>query len=207
MTDKQGCLQGANDNRREEPCVPRTRKKGISRASLFLLTLFARGENLEKRFAMTKKNATIVFTLVLGSLFILGTPVTMAAPPAKEIKEVVDYFYSGQKDGPILTDSKLCKSIKDLECEQPLEPNAVQLGDLIQVWMQFFVPKGGVYDDIMVEYKHEGVPRNLNAHKVESSIRYRVVDKYKIDKPGKWTITIKKATTSLKDFQITVIPK
>ena len=71
---------------------------------------------------MTKKSATIVFTLVLGSLFILSAPVTMAAPPAKAVKEVVDYFYSGQKDGPILTDSKLCKSIKTLECEQPINP-------------------------------------------------------------------------------------
>ena len=156
---------------------------------------------------MTTKSATIVFTLVLGSLFILCAPVTMAAPPAKAVKEVVDYFYSGQKDGPILTDSKLCKSIKTLECEQPIEPSAVQLGDLIHVWMQFFVPKGGVYDDIMVEYTHEGVPRNLNAHKVEGSIRYRTVDKYKIDKPGKWTITIKKGIASLKEFQITVIQK
>jgi hypothetical protein len=59
----------------------------------------------------------------------------------------------------------------------------------------------------MVEYKHEGVPRNLNAHKVEGSIRYRAVDKYKIDKTGKWTITIKKGLTNLKEFQITVIPK
>lgn len=156
---------------------------------------------------MTKKNATILFTLVLGSLVILCAPNTMAAPPAKAVKEVVDYFYGGQKEGPILTDSNLCKSIKNLECEQAIEPNAVRLGDLIHVWMQFFVPKGGIYDDIMVEYKHEGVPRSLNAHKVEGSIRYRVVDKYKIDKAGKWTITIKKGITNLKEFQITAIKK
>jgi len=59
----------------------------------------------------------------------------------------------------------------------------------------------------MVEYKYEGVPRNLNAHKVDSSIRYRVVDKYKVDKPGKWTITIKRGLTNLKEFQITVVQK
>jgi len=156
---------------------------------------------------MAKKTTTMILTLVFGIFLICFAPGAMAAPPAKSVKEVVDYFYNGQKDGPILTDSNLCKSIKDLECEQALDPAAVALGDLIYVWMQFFVPKGGVYDDIMVEYKYEGGPRNLNAHKVESSIRYRVVDKYKVDKPGKWTITIKRGLTNLKEFQITVIQK
>ena len=156
---------------------------------------------------MTKKIVNSACILVFGIFLVFYASSAMAAPPAKSVKEVVDYFYNGQKEGPILTDSNLCKSIKDLECEQPLDPNAVALGDLIYVWMQFFVPKGGVYDDIMVEYKHEGVPRNLNAHKVEGSIRYRAVDKYKIDKTGKWTITIKKGLTNLKEFQVTVIPK
>ncbi len=156
---------------------------------------------------MAKKIANIVFTLVFGIFLIFYASNAMAAPPAKSVKEVVDYFYNGQKDGPILIDSNLCKSIKDFECEQAIEPSAVALGDLIHVWMQFFVPKGGAYDDIMVEYNYEGVPRNLNAHKVEGSIRYRVVDKYKVDKPGKWTITIKKGLTNLKEFQITVIQK
>ena len=156
---------------------------------------------------MAKKIAKMAFTLVFGFCFIFFGSHATAAPQAKSVKEVVDYFYNGQKEGPILIDSKLCKSIKDLECEQAIAPNAVALGEVIHVWMQFFVPKGGVYDDIMVEYKHEGVPRNLNAHKIEGSIRYRAVDKYKIDKPGNWTITIKKGLTNLKEFQITVIQK
>jgi hypothetical protein len=73
--------------------------------------------------------------------------------------------------------------------------------------MQFFVPKGATYDDIMVEYKHEGVPRNLAAHKVEGSIRYRLADGYKLDKVGKWTITIKKGLTVLKAFDVNVVEK
>jgi hypothetical protein len=153
---------------------------------------------------MGKKITSIAITVGFGIFLTLTAPDGMAAPPAKSVKEVVEYYYSGQNEGPILIDSNLCSSIKDLQCEQAAQPNAVMLGDLIYVWMQFFVPKGGVYDDIMVEYKHEGVPRNLNAHKVEGSIRYRIADKYKLDKPGKWTITIKKGLTNLKEFQITV---
>ena len=74
-------------------------------------------------------------------------------------------------------------------------------------WMQFFVPKGAADDDIIVEYKHEGVPRNLASHKVEGSIRYRLGDSYKLNKVGKWTITIKKGLTVLKAFDVKVIDK
>ena len=123
------------------------------------------------------------------------------------VKEVVDYFYDGQTEGPVLTDAKMCKTVKSLTCEEPADPKAFTLGEPIRIWMQFFVPKGGTYDDIFVEYKHEGVPRNLTAHKVEGSIRYRLVDSYKLNKLGKWKIIIKKGVTDLKAFDVNVIDK
>jgi len=131
----------------------------------------------------------------------------MAAPTSKMVKEVVDYFYDGQSEGPVLTDAKMCKTVKSLSCEEPADPKAFTVGEPARIWMQFFVPKGGTYDDIFVEYKHEGVPRNLAAHKVEGSIRYRLVDSYKLNKLGKWTITIKKGLTVLRTFDVNVIDK
>ena len=154
---------------------------------------------------MTKKMVIGACVLAFWSVLAIGPLSAMAAPPAKNVKEVVEYFYNGQADGPILTDAKLCKGIKALECETAIDPKAVALGEVIHVWMQFFVPKGAMYDDIIVEYKHEGVPRHLKARSVEGSIRYRVVDKFKLDKPGKWTITIKKGVTNLKVFNFTVV--
>jgi len=154
---------------------------------------------------MAKKMVIGICALAFWSVLVLGPLSAMAGPPAKAVKEVVDYFYSGQAEGPILTDAKLCKSIAALECEAAIDPKAVALGEVMHVWMQFFVPKGAMYDDIFVEYKHEGVPRHLKARSVEGSIRYRVVDKFKLDKPGKWTITIKKGTANLKAFNFTVV--
>ncbi len=156
---------------------------------------------------MTKKVLMGAFVLAFWGMVVLGQSTGMAAPPAKNVKEVIDYFYNGQAEGPILTDAKLCKGITALECEAAVDPKAVTQGDVLHVWMQYFVPKGAMYDDIIVEYKHEGVPRHLNARSVESSIRYRVVDKFKPDKTGKWTITIKKGVANLKAFNITVIEK
>lgn len=148
-----------------------------------------------------------LFVLVFSAFVILINFNAMAAPEAKQIQAVVDYFYNGQKEGPVLIDSKLCKSIKGLECQGQLEPNTVSLGESVKVWMQFFVPKGGLYDDIFVEYKHNGVPRNLQAHKVEGSIRYRIVDTYKPDKIGDWTVTVKRGAKSLKMLNFKVMEK
>ena len=155
---------------------------------------------------MAKKIA--FFLIALFSIFaIFFLPYATALPEASIVKEVVDYFYNGQKEGPILTESKICKTVNNLNCDEPFDLNAVPAGQSVKVWMQFFVPKGAVYDDIFVEYKHENLPRHLTAHKVEGSIRYRVVDTYKPDKIGNWTITIKKGLTNLKSFNLKVNKK
>ena len=154
-------------------------------------------------------NRTLALLLVFSfcCLVIFSPIYAIASPTSKMVKEVVDYFYDGQTEGPILAEAKICKTVKSLSCEEPADPKAFTLGEPIKIWMQFFVPKGGSYDDIIVEYQHEGVPRNLAAHKVEGSIRYRLVDSYKLNKLGKWTITIKKGLTDLKAFDVNVIDK
>jgi hypothetical protein len=145
-----------------------------------------------------------LLALSLGLLLVLNTA-AVAAPTAKMVKEVVDYFYSGQEQGPILTEAKLCKAVKNFECTEIIKPDNVIKGETINVWMRFFVPKGASYDDILVEYKHEGIPRRLTPHKIDSSIRYRLVDKNSVDKPGNWTITVKKGISKLKEFKIKVV--
>lgn len=172
-----------------------------------VLSKWSKHHFVKGRFIMTKKLLMGAFALAFWGMLVLGQSTGMAAPPAKNVKEVVDYFYNGQEQGPILADAKLCKSVQALECETAVDPKSVMQGDVIHVWMQFFVPKGAMYDDIIVEYKHEGVPRHLTARSVEGSIRYRAVDKLKLDKPGKWAIAIKKGVTNLKVFNITVTEK
>lgn len=151
-----------------------------------------------------RTNYCCLLAVSLGLLLAVNTG-AVAAPSAKMIKEVVDYYYSGQEEGPVLTEAKLCKGIKDFECTEAVDPNAVKKGETIHVWMRFFVPKGASYDDILVEYSHEGVPRRLTPHKIESSIRYRLVDKNSVDKAGNWTISVKKGITKLSEFKIKVI--
>ena len=152
------------------------------------------------------KKKFIILSVALTSCILFSSH-AIAAPEAQKIREVVDYFYNGQKEGPVLIDSKLCKNIKDLECQDQLAQNSLSMGESVKVWMQFFVPKGESYDDIFVEYKQNGTTRNLQANKVEGSIRYRLVDSYKPDKIGDWTITIKRGSKSLKMLNFKVIEK
>jgi len=151
-----------------------------------------------------KTNYYCLLAVSLGMLFMLNAE-AVAAPTAKMVKEVVDYYYNGQEEGPILTEATLCKGVKNLQCTEMITADRVTIGETINVWMNFFVPKGASYDDILVEYQHEGIPRRLTPHKIEGSIRYRLVDKNRIDKTGSWTITVKKGITKLKEFKIKVV--
>ena len=144
---------------------------------------------------------------VFLAMSVLAIPASEAAPPPETIKAVVDYYYEGSGEGPVMVDSNLCTDVQDLECVGEVDPPSVAVGDTIMVWMQFFVPKDVTADDVMVEYAYEGVPRGLKPHKVESSIRYRVVDRYQLNKAGKWAIVIKKGTIPLKRFDIDVVER
>lgn len=155
---------------------------------------------------MKKLNGTLAAVIVL-SLVLGGASAVAAAPSAEAVKEAVDYFYNGQDQGPILIDATLCQSVENLECTAQVDPASIGAGDTVNVLMKFFVPKGAVYDDIIVEYTHEGVPRRLTSHKIEGSIRYRVINRYTLNKPGEWSISIKKGTQNLKIMDLNVLER
>ena len=180
--------------------IPPARSAGIEIYQGFSILIF----NVKENTMIRRTSYCYLLAFSLGLLLVLNTA-AVAAPTAKMVKEVVDYYYNGQKEGPILTEAKLCKAVKNYECTETLNPNNVTKGETINVWMRFFVPKGASYDDILVEYKYEGIPRRLTPHKIDSSIRYRLVDKNSADKPGNWTITVKKGISKLKEFKINVV--
>jgi len=145
-------------------------------------------------------------TLLLG-LGWMGVSSAAAAPSAQTVKETVDYYYNGQNEGPILMEARVCQTVENLECTAEFDPNSIGVGDTVNVLMHFFVPKDGIYDDIIIEYTHEGVPRRLISYKIEGSIRYRVLSKYALNKLGEWAISIKKGKENLKIFELEVLEK
>ena len=154
-----------------------------------------------------KKLVCVIPIAVLLSFCLIAMSTAAAAPSAETVKQTVDYFYNGQDEGPILIDAKLCQTVENLECTAEVDPNSIGTGDTVNVLMQFFVPKDAVYDDIVVEYTHNGVPRRLTSHKIEGSIRFRVLNRYTLNKPGEWAISIKKGTENLKILELDVLEK
>lgn len=150
-----------------------------------------------------KPMSVLIGTTIVSFILLLSTN-AMAVPSGDMVKEVTDYYYHGQEHGPILADAKICKTIEALECVEGIEPGSFPLGETIKVWMRFLVPKGATYDDILVEYRYEGTPWRVQPHKVESSIRYRVVDSFKLNKVGNWAISIRKGPNTLKTFEVKV---
>ncbi len=139
-------------------------------------------------------------------LFFSTNPL-LAAPTPQMAKEVVDYYYNGQEEGPILMEAKICNSLEKLDCIEESPSKNFSSGETITVWMKFLVPKGATYDDILVEYKYNNVVWRVTPYKIEGSIRYRVIDKYKPGKVGRWTISIKKGAKELKSFTINITEK
>lgn len=154
-----------------------------------------------------KKLVCVIPVAILLGLGLTGFSAAVAAPSSDTVKQTVDYFYNGQDEGPILMDARLCQTVENLECTAEIDPSSVGAGDTVNVLLQFFVPKDAVYDDIIVEYTHNGVPRRLTSHKIEGSIRYRILNKYKLNKPGEWSISIKKGTENLKILELDVLER
>ena len=150
-----------------------------------------------------RRMSLIIGTTIIGFTMLFCTN-AMAVPTGDMVNEVIDYYYHGQDQGPVLARAKLCKNVEAFECVEGIDPGSFPMGETIKVWTQFLVPKGATYDDILVEYKYEGTPWRIQPHKVEGSIRYRVVDSFKLDKAGNWTITIKKGPSTLKSFNLKV---
>lgn len=147
--------------------------------------------------------SVLIGTTIVGFILLLSTN-AMAVLSGDMVKEVIDYYYHGQEHGPILAEAKLCKTVEAFDCVEGIEPGSFPLGETIKVWMSFLVPKGATYDDILVEYRYEGTPWRVQPHKVESSIRYRVIDSFKLNKAGNWAITIRKGPSILKTFEVKV---
>jgi hypothetical protein len=151
------------------------------------------------------KRATITIGVTIASIGMLLCTNAMAVPTAEMVKQVIDYYYYGQDQGPILAEAKLCKTVEALECVEQIEAGSFPLGETVKVWMRFLVPQGATYDDILVEYKYEGTPWRVQPHKVEGSIRYRVIDSFKLNKAGNWSISIRKGPHTLQTFDVKVV--
>ena len=129
-------------------------------------------------------------------------------PSSRDVKKVTDYFLSGKKQGPILTDFSACltvekskKSSRRYECTKTA-PAKVKVGTAVSAWSSWLVPQNGLYDDVMIQFVHDGIVRNTMDVKLNEGFRKRAYRTKVLNKVGQWKINIMRnrkilATTNL----------
>ena len=132
-----------------------------------------------------------------------GEAAKMAAPTKDEIARVVSYYMEGKGSGPVLTEFKPCLEVDtkkgsatQWECVQPVA-GAVKKNTPVHAWTSWLVPQGDKYDDIMVQFVHEGVVRATNDASVTAALRTRTYKTKTLNKTGKWEIKILRGSEEL----------
>ena len=162
---------------------------------------------------MRKFSVAVIFIAGIASPA-LGQEAAASAPTAPspdEIKRVSAYYYGGKELGPILVDLKPCTKV-DSEKESATKSEClesvsapVKKNTTIQAWMLWMVPDGGNYDDVRVQFLHNGEVRSTKDVKLTGpAMRSRTWPAITVNKPGKWEIKVMRGDKELGKSEVTV---
>lgn len=124
-------------------------------------------------------------------------------PPADEVRRVLDYYFNGKDRGPTLVELKACLKVdsqKDsptrFDCVEEVK-GPVKVNTTVHGWTMWFLPKGANYDDVTVQFAHEGTVRSTVDVKLDTEMRARTWRSQNMTKKGKWTISVVRGGTVL----------
>jgi hypothetical protein len=131
-------------------------------------------------------------------------------PPADEIKRVLDYYYNGKDRGPALLDLKACLKVDGskgsptaFECTEEVK-GPVKVNTMVHGWTAWYVPKGASYDDVELQFLHEGQVRQTLDIKLDGEGRTRTWRTQQMTKKGRWTIQVVRKGTVMGSVTVTV---
>ena len=108
----------------------------------------------------------------------------------------MNYFYNGESKGPILMSLNLCETVdrkKDsktkYECLKA-SPSKIKVNSKVTAWTSWFVPQKGKYDDIMIQFIHDGMIRTTKDVTLSGGLRLRAFRTETVTKKGKWEIRV-----------------
>ena len=156
------------------------------------------------------------WTTLTGALIItvLSNSMAYAKVTTVEANKVIDYYYNGKGGGAVFLKAAVCNEVVKEgpfknNCGPSVDSNNFPLNKEIIAWASFLVPKEDS-ETIYVEFKNMGMVWKIRELKVKGALRYRTWAKYKLDKPGKWTISFKQLDVEkqqsvvLQSFDVTV---
>jgi hypothetical protein len=159
--------------------------------------------------------------VVAASLFVsslalaqdAGTPSGPVEPPpsAEAIKAFLDYQENGKDRGPALLDLVPCVKVDSTkgsptqyQCIEPVGAS-VPKGTTVFAWLQWLCPKDGKYEDITIQFLHEGQVRKTVDNPVAGFGRTRGWRGENFNKVGKWTIKIMRGDKELGSANVNVV--
>ncbi|HEY6095011.1 MAG TPA: hypothetical protein VIU93_08670 [Gallionellaceae bacterium] len=120
-------------------------------------------------------------------------------PAPDEVRRVLNYYFHGKGQGPVLMEAKLCRDIKrdgedKNECAGDVPLQALKKGESVYLWMAYMVPSGEETQNIVVLFEKGGVTRMVESLQVSSQLRNRSWLKMSLDKPGPWKLRVVRDT-------------
>ena len=149
--------------------------------------------------------------IVLLALICLSQVSLAVVPTAKQAKSVTDYFFNGKSKGPMLLEFTPCLEVetrKDhklkFECTKTAKAT-LKKGTKITAWTSWLVPKEGLYDDIMIQFVHDGMVRRTLDIKLNEGIRKRAYRSQVLSKKGTWEIRVLRKRKTIASSKVKVI--
>lgn len=142
-----------------------------------------------------------------------GTAAGPVEPPpsAEMIKKVVDYLENGKDRGPALLDVIPCTKVDNtkgsptqFQCIEPVTA-AVKKNTTVFAWLQWYCPKDGKYEDVQVQFLHEGQVRQTIDVPVSGFGRTRGWRGANLSKVGKWTVKVSRGDKDLGSATVDVV--
>lgn len=135
----------------------------------------------------------------------------LVVPTAAEAKRVIDYYYAGKTQGPVLVELKACTKLdtsKDSpnrnECVEEVK-GPVKKGSNVHAWTMWLVPDGGDYEDATIQFLYEDQVRSTMDIRLTTALRSRTFRANTVTRAGKWFVKVFRGGTELASVPFTVV--
>jgi hypothetical protein len=157
---------------------------------------------------MNLKKCALYFAVAFAST-LSAFAEDVAAPEGVCANQTIEYYFKGAAVGPILLNTKLCQKVDlakgptQYECSEAM-PAPIKKGGRVTIVTTFLVPMDATYDDVSVQFLHEGTVRSTKDLKLSTALRYRGLATETLNKPGKWEIKVLRGGKELHTDALTV---
>lgn len=138
-------------------------------------------------------------------------PPTPPPPSQDETRRVLNYYYHGKDQGPLLVELKACLKVDSASKDSPTRSECTELvtgpvkkGTSVSAWMLWLVPEGGKYDDAVVQFLHAGQVRTTIDLPLTASFRTRSWRPQTLTRAGVWELRVMRGDRELGKVTVTV---